>query len=529
MVSRYRLRPFAPTDTAAHLLEQIFPKGKGSASALAGVAGRVPWETVVTHLRAIGAVTLLVQAGVRDPDFLEEHQAFYAKQHRGVLRSCVRVHAFKLPINESLAADSDDGILQYLDDALADASSYLGFVTIRPLRHAPVGATILVDVDGGGSTVFDDFPVHIAGNGFAVRGTPFLQQDNAVGACAQASIWMALRTIRRRQGNAAYSPAELTVAATRYLATDRSFPGRQGLTIQQMLEAVKFAGHDPLHLALRMPESPPADSQAVLCEALPYIESGLPVITALMSQHGGHAVVAIGRSVEPHQVVDYRRRYRDGSITFEFLPSASFVSALVIHNDNSGPYLRLAPGDPRLNGYCLEQTTSLIVTLPEGVFTTAAEAELLATRAIVLVSAIYTAPTGSPSLPLTAFVLRPYLCTRHAFRRWAKGASLLSTEVGMRYRSHELPRYMWVIEIHDAAHYDPTDPSKQSRCGEVVLDASADPLHADGLIFARVTSQLWPGVSGIGAGMLFSEDESGPSVIALSSGAPCEALLQPWD
>jgi hypothetical protein len=247
---RYLLRPLVPTDSAAALLQEVTESTKGSASALADGSRTAPWECVFAALIQAGAKTLLIQRGVRDPDFLEEHQAFYAKQHRPVSRSCIRIHAFSLSAPEYAAGADEANVLGFLDKAAGEAQCYLGFATIRPLRHAPVGASILAAPSAAEVTTADAFPVHIAGNAFEVVGAPFLQQDSAVGACAQASIWMALRTMRKRHGNAAFSPAELTVAATRYLANDRSFPGRQGLTVQQMLEAVRFAGHDPLHMQL---------------------------------------------------------------------------------------------------------------------------------------------------------------------------------------------------------------------------------------------------------------------------------------
>lgn len=72
-----------------------------------------------------------------------------------------------------------------------------------------------------------------------------MQQDNAVAVCAQASIWVALRTLRRREGDRAHNPAQITDAATKYLISDRTRPNKSGLTIQQMAEAVRAAGYSP--------------------------------------------------------------------------------------------------------------------------------------------------------------------------------------------------------------------------------------------------------------------------------------------
>lgn len=523
---RYRLRPLSAADTPDALLADILPQGNSSGPLLADGSPKAPWCAVVALLHSLGTRCLLIQTDVRDPDFLEEHQAFYSKQHRPVQSACVRVHAFAAEMPQAGPAVDPD-VLSFLDAAMGDPANYLGFVTLRPLRHAPVGATILRPPPSVAPSATDKFPVHIAGNAFEVDGTPFLQQDNAVGACAQASIWMALRTLRRRVGNAAFSPAELTVAATRYLASERTFPGRQGLTANQMLEAVRFAGHDPLHLIVRSGQTP-ATANAVVAKAHPYTASGLPVIVILLTPHGGHAVLAIGHSSTPARVQPLSRQHNHLNTPITYSVASDWAAGLVIHNDNSGPYLNLQSGDPTARPYCLEQTYSLIVPLPEGVYTSADEAEFLAVRAILLASLWFTIAAGKqPELPQAPYTLRPYLCSRHAFRRWAKEDPDLDGEARDIYRTATLPKTLWIVEIHDANAYDPTDGSKRTRCGEVVLDPAADALHGDALLFVRVTKDLWPAIAAFEA-LLLVEDTTSMRSIGLKSGSRSAALVDPW-
>ncbi len=527
MAFRYRLRSITPEDDPQALLQEIYPPGNSFGEVLSGESKAPQWGAVISLLRHLGAKRLLIQSGIRDPDFLEEHQAFYAKQHRPVSLKCVRIHAFALDV--AIPDQTDEAaVLAFLDAAKAQEGSYIGFITVRPLRHAPVGATIISPPVSRRPTAFDTFPVHIAGIEFGVTGTPFLQQDSAVGACAQASIWMALRTIRRRQGNVAYSPAELTVAATRYISSDRTFPGRTGLTVEQMLEAIRFAGHDPLHLAVREKLTNEEQVQSVLRLAVPYIESGLPVIMGLKHSSGGHAVVAIGLQNSSQQVHDevVTHTQDDGAIQIAYTPSSAWTPALLIHNDNTGPYQKL--GSDNESNYKLIQTVSLIVPLPDGIYTTAGEAEVLAIRAVVRLAAIFSAGTlGELTLPEVPFVLRTILSTRHRFREWAKDDKTLAPEIIARYRTHELPEQMWVIEIHDKGVFNPGDPSVASRVGEIVLDAAADSVHADALIFARVTSKLWPSANAEIA-LLLWEDDQGLGAIGTAGCEFGHPLLKPW-
>jgi len=466
------------------------------------------WGEIVAHLQAIGTRSLLVQEGVRDPDYLEEYDAFYSKQHWPMPKFCTRVHAFHAPVVAN-PTDALADILQFIDQAAEHPDSYLGFTTVRPLRHAPVGATILRPSDASPTLCKDDFPVHIAGTTFTVGGTPYLQQDNAVGACAQASMWMALRTLRRRSGNSAYSPAELTLAATQFMSRNRVFPGREGLTVEQMLLAIRASNHDPLVIQIgRVGE--PSNPYTAIEEAQPYIESGLPVVTVLLHpKTGGHAVVAIGLSPKPPI-------------------EGGFPAGLIIHNDNRGPYRELPLTVPEgSDEYSLSQTLSLIVPLPDDVVMSAAEAKEQAIRLLVFwLSAFLVQPLAAgDELPASALAIRTYLCSRHSFRKWAKESGELDARARDVYRTAEMPRFVWVIEVHDATLYEPGKPTKVSRVGEVVLDAAADALHGDALVFIRLGQQMvtTPTTS---QALLALGGNGG--VIALPSSGLTAGISEPW-
>lgn len=472
----------------------------------------LPLHNVFNRLKLIGAQTLLVQDAVRDPDFIAEHQAFYSKQHRPVARTCWRLHAFAVPVPmltnpEGSARD----VLDFLDALEDHDDAYLGFVTIRPLRHAPVGASILVPPKLPEVTCLEEFPVHIAGKDFKVYGTPYLQQDNAVGACAQASIWIALRTQMKRVGNTAYTPAELTLAATRYMALDRVFPGRQGLVIEQMLEAIRSSGHDPLTLTCQTGD---LDPRLVIAEAMPYIESGLPVIATLFPPGGGHAVVCIGRAFKEGPIEPRTERLKN----FEYHVASDWVDSLVMHNDNTGPYLSLASGAVESNDYCLQHARNLIIPLPETVHMTAREAEQAALTAVALAGAFLTQfnTTKTPQFfPDTRIVLRTFLVRRHTLRRWALTDSDIDPVLRDRYRTVELPRLIWFVELHDAQLFHPRDPSTKSRVGEVIVDASADSLHGDAALAVHVMQQMYPNHAGEGV----------PQALAAFVGTELDVLL----
>lgn len=530
MSLRYRFIDFASIVDESELLRAIAPPASDMQTfALIGQP-LAPFQHVVQHLRKIGAQTLLVQESVRDPDFIAEHEAFYIKQHRVISRHCTRLHAFAAPVppqrpGESLAARD---VLEFLDGIAEPNRQYLGFVTIRPLRHAPIGASILIPALASDVTCHECFPVHIAGKAFQVCGTPYLQQDNAVGACAQASIWIALRTQMKRVGNTAYNPADLTRAATRYVALDRVFPGRQGLVIEQMLEAIRTAGHDPLTLTCDpMPPATTPTAAQVIEQALPYIESGLPVIATLFPPGGGHAVVCIGRQLGARPVADTSRVMAPLGISHRV--ASDWVEALIIHNDNTGPYLALASGDPNSRAYCIEHSKNLIVPLPEAVHMTAKEAEQVALKSLAFTCVLLSQYDTSKPLRLKPegdIVLRTILVKRHAFRRWALEDDQLDPALKDWYRTIELPRLVWLVELHDATLFDPRNPNTCSRIGEIVLDASADTLHGDVTLAARLSGSVLPTYAVPQALLVL---DYGREVVMLSSGAAGKCLTIPWE
>ncbi|MDQ0612234.1 hypothetical protein QFZ83_006405 [Variovorax sp. W1I1] len=450
-----------------------------------------PLTRVWECMKERGAKSLLLQDRVRDPDFFAEHHAYYLKQHRYVSPLCARIHAFRTEVCE------DEDPLRLIDLAEQEAHSYIGFTTVRPLISAPVAATILeADASHYSVPCSDKFPVHIAGQTFHVIGTPFLQQDNSVGACAQASMWMALRTQRRRTGNSAFNTAELTLAATRYLMEDRVFPGRNGLTVGQMLQAIQFAGHDPCVVPIpsrRNADWPafsnysPADLDHVRAAIEPYVISGLPVILCMIRPDGeGHAVTAIGRRVDGLPAA---------TAPNVLISSALGMETLVVHNDGQGPYVELARrAVGSADGWALDDIASIIVPFPNGVIATAAEANALAHDWFRRLLEPLAAGMKVPLNLRDGIVVRQFLMERHAFRRHMHKDDMGAETLKKFGRTIDLPTWVWVAEFH--LQQELAD-SKPSRVGLFVIDATSDvetsrPLvsHLNGAVFDETQSGL---------------------------------------
>ena len=409
-----------------------------------------------------------------------------------VPRLCVRLHFF----SQEPPSDDPIGVV----DAMADqADSYLGFVTLRPIRVCPIAATILRPLGKDNSHFInskDSFDVNLAGQKFVVNGTPFMQQDNAVGACAQASIWMALRTLRRKDWQSPYSPAQITSAATRYNVSHRTLPNRRGLNIEQISEALRSSGYAPHVLHIRIPgvSSTPESTQKAKRDIYPYIESGLPVMLGLFPRgEEGHAVVAIGHGwrKNPSQLLLNRQIAIQGqaATTLDIYDAASWVEPFFIHNDNTGPYVPLP--EPRIDkyGYALPDVAFAFPFLQPDVFVDAEEAKYASLNILANLMTNFDY-RGGTALRVSCLVTRTYLQSRSEFRAWVT-RSTLPDQIKRHYRQKWLPKRIWVTEINEFDNYGQSPEGGSCRIGEILFDPASDP--EDGAFLAvHLGEQLLP-------------------------------------
>ncbi|MGB5830563.1 MAG: hypothetical protein WBG92_01035 [Thiohalocapsa sp.] len=435
-------------------------------------------EVICDLLRKQGAAAAVWQRNIQDPDFLAEHAAYYARWTYKVPRFGSRLHFF------GSEPESDD-VLDAIEGWSTDGETYLGFVTLRPIAQSPVGATFLRRPHQDDLLFVhaqDSYPVNLAGCGFAVEATPFMQQDNAVGACAQAAIWMALRTLRWREGRSALNPAQITSSATRFVVNGRTLPNRQGLRIEQITEVIRSAGYSPHVIQLRtlsQIKDEPLDTKAegrIYRQLYPYVESGIPILLALARLGSGHAVVIIGHAWDAntgHQAIA-DSTWPAPNVTF--FDASNWARPFLVHNDNSGPYLQLqskAEGD-----YALEHAAWAIPLLSADILVDAEEARAACMN---LLAELMTAE-GVISWP-EKVIVRTRLLSRARLRADALAADGYP---GLKryYRMKWLPSYVWLVEFYDFAGYAGAPHGQACKLADVVLEPNADP--KDGHFLAAI-------------------------------------------
>jgi len=501
MEERLRVRKIDPAgaDSLAEIFQEcLIQKGLGSRT-----PRYQPLDAIIQMLVRLGAKTAVVQRNVQDPDFLAEHAAYYSRWTSDIPRYCDRIHFF------SEAPVSDD-VLEVIDQMADCEGAYLGFVTLRPISMSPVAATILKpSVNTAPSYLLsnDEFVVNLAGRRFIVNGTPFMQQDNAVGACAQASIWMALRTLRKKAGQAAFNPAQITDAATKYAVVGRTLPNRGGLTLQQVTEAIRATGYAPHVLPLRQRDEPVSEQALgrMKAELYPYVESGMPVLLLLLPDESeGHAVVVIGHgwNATPPFLVEHESiGSSHWTRPMKVVDAASWVEPYIIHNDNSGPYLALP--DCSCKGYALNQAWVAIPLLQTDVFIDGAEARHSCMKLLSDSVGLLEAPVGEKQTPPDV-VARVYLQSRAEFRR-----NVLSSdepnEVKKYYRMKWLPKRIWVSEFNLLEGYGEAPDNKGKCLGRVILDPAAE-AEEGAFLTIHLSRELLPSIQEGIEGVIIDRD-----------------------
>ena len=287
---------------------------------------------------------------------------------------------------------------------------------------------------------------------------------------------MALRTLRRKEGRAAYDVAKITTAATRFVVNGRTLPNRSGLRIEQINEAIRTAGYSPHTVPLLHRDRTPEGAQPASDRALrrakaalyPYVESGIPALLALFPPgREGHAILAIGHNWDENPPSEELHELESiGGI--RIFDASSWTSSYVVHNDNTGPYMDLPS---RGEAYSLDNAAQAIPFLPPDVFVDGNEARLCCLR---ILSDALTGGNIDDRGSAPDLVVRIYLQDRSHFRADVV-SSTMSEPVKRYYRKKWFPRRVWVMEVNAREGYGQTPSGNTERLGEILLDPTVEP------------------------------------------------------
>jgi len=290
-------------------------------------------EYLGIYLKEIGCKTILVEGHYMDRDYVYDVALFYSRSLRSYPNYCQRLHFFSQEFDQQtwrsmvVESASREKAGKFLRDC------YLGFSVVKPLPGSPLGRTVLPtlgpEAKSGAKRFFGavrPYQVHVAGFELEVVGLVFQQQDQGVSACATTALWSAMHNVTKAEGLTVLTPAEITEAASRYaLPTGRALPS-EGLTIQQICEATRAAGLQPVLI-------PSVSLDHDRAQLLAYLSSGFAPVLALQPLSGsgvGHAVCAVGLKISQIRP--------QSNPELHFKDRATSVTGIYIHDDRLGPY-----------------------------------------------------------------------------------------------------------------------------------------------------------------------------------------------
>ena len=303
---------------------------------------------IYCYLRDLDAKTILVEPHYFDKDYLSEFAAFYSVSSRGYPNTCRRLHFFSKPLTRQRFIQAVSGKSAATEEL---KRAYLGFSVIRPISAAPLGCTVLAwypDEQRHTRRVTSpsrDYHCHLAGIRLSVTGLAWQQQDTAVGACATVGLWSMLHASSFDNDHSAPTTAQITEAAHQTAVTGaRVFPSN-GLTIIQLLEAIKRYHMAPFAMSGDIQPTLSVDRAAAIQQragfskerfastCASFIRSGYPVLAIGHSEGTGrHAVCITGfREEAPGTVAPRAVKAADESIAHVY-----------VHDDNLGPNVRFA-------------------------------------------------------------------------------------------------------------------------------------------------------------------------------------------
>ena len=462
-------------------------------------------NSLMRHLQVLNAKSYVLESTYIDRDYSADYIQFYAQTFRAHERHCKRIHFFLDDITKllpPLTSSKVEVVQQFAE------RNYCGFCVIRPLPNASIGRTVLTARVRGYSgmesavTCRAKYDVNLFGVDLAVTGSPFLQQDARVGACAQVAIWAGMRHMHARHQYNWVSLANITRYAAHTTSSEAaSLPaGSEFLTSESMVKAINEVGFQPLCF-----REGPEIGKAIL----PYVESGIPVILGLeVGNTLGHAVTVIGRVFAKQECPTNK--------------AIDYVPAYIVHDDQAGPYMWLAMDDKAsqkfplvskdivkhsINGNIVESNVSdhavfAVALMSTRVFSTAQAAEVTASDSISeflntiskVRKNLLEKKSGvnerlmdelESAFKQDQLVLRTYLTSAAGYRRHlARGTAC--SELKNTLLNLHLPHFTWITEISTTDSYNHSSPGMRRIFGHTVLDATSTGKDKDGLLMLHL-------------------------------------------
>lgn len=308
------------------------------------------------YFQKLQTKTVVVENDYVDRDFLEDFAGYYVRCFKNYKRYCTRLHFFNSSFGDTDLQNLLKGnpTSQLNEEILQNA--YLGFVVVRPLPQTIIGRTCLKTYTDEGRRHFPairNYETNLFGFKLNIETLAFQEQDKVVAACATSALWSAFQGTSVLFQHYIPSPVEITkIATTHPISEKRSFPNIDGLSAEQMAQAIRS-----LHLETCFEGV--LDPYVLKSNLYAYLRNRIPVIMILnlfdiskgtdnRDLLGRHTVTITGYSLGHKNAIPYspkkdgRGNLTKGEKTKDgFLLVASKIDKIYVHDDQVGPFARM--------------------------------------------------------------------------------------------------------------------------------------------------------------------------------------------
>jgi hypothetical protein len=300
-------------------------------------------EYLTKYLADLGAKTIVTEQDYIDGDYLEDYISYYARCFKPYGKNTKRIHFFSREFKEEYFRKILENKLpaKEIQDTLR---TYLGFIVVKPLPNKIFGRTCLKshpEESRENYPALRIYSVNLYGLALKVESLAWQEQDSVVAACATSALWVCFHGTGSIFQHKTPSPAEITRRAGEHLpdnllttnaASARTFPNASGLTLPQMVHAMRCISLEPLAVSA-------VSREALNSVAYAYLKCRIPSVLGikLVGKHhpNKHAVAVTGYSLEDIQPEE------DAPLENGPLLRTRRITELYAHDDQVGPFARM--------------------------------------------------------------------------------------------------------------------------------------------------------------------------------------------
>ncbi len=348
---------------------------------------------------------------------------------------------------------------------------YRGFIVLRPTVPNIFGRNIISPgafVSNDFITCSSKFPATANFVKFEVEGFPHSSQDAETISCAETTIWALMEYFGYKY--AEYKPVlpSEIIEVLKRVSTERQVPTK-GLNISQMAYALREFGFGT-KVYSKSEFGPDEFKRLFSC----YIESGLPIITAIDNFHDngniGHAILGIGHSnVSPDLIENLPETTGSKEIesdtnrfkTIELYDNDDVAKNYIFNDDNMPAYQKCSFDKPTVhysNAWHNCEVKSFVVPLYPKIYLEAYEAKLFFKQVLFN---YFDIPDNSK------IYIRFFLTSSRSYKHSLNFNTTINGDIKDIIEETAMPKFIWVGEISTKELIK----NKQAN-GLIVIDAT---------------------------------------------------------